>query len=403
MHKMKWWIVLATLVASLFLVPGAYACGGFFCTNVPVDQAAERIIFAVNDDGTIDAYVQINYTGAPDAFAWVVPVPNPPKVDVATMAMLRELDRLTQPVYVPPPLTSACQDAFRRLPLPAAAQPAGGATSSVTVFDQGSVGPFNYAVVGSDDPKAMVKWLQDNKYQITSAMEPFIDVYVKEKMVFLAMKLQPNKQVRDIQPVKMTYKATNPMIPLRLTAVAATPNMVVLTWILAKSQAEPENYAAMSVPDTDIVFTAFGGNNYTQLAQQRLGEQKGRAFITEYAGAANRFSISDPALRALLSQYAYLTRVYTRISPEDMTIDPVFRFNASLPDVSNVHDLSKDLNRVWDCDKMTNTVTNPVVATASRATDNFNPVVTAIYAAGACIALALVFVGFGLVVSRRRA
>jgi len=159
----------------------------------------------------------------------------------------------------------------------------------------------------------------------------------------------------------------------------------------------------VSVPDNDIVFTAFGGNNYPQLAQQRLGEQKGRAFVTEYAGAANRFSISDPALRALLSQYPYLTRVYTRISPEDMTIDPVFRFNASLPDVSNVHDLSKDPNRVWDCDKMTNTVTNPVVATASRATDNFNPVVTAIYAAGACIALALVFVGFGLVVSRRRA
>src|SRR5438105_6531001 len=101
MRKLKWWVVLATLAASLFVVPGAYACGGFFCTNVPVDQAAERIIFAVNDDGTIDAYVQINYTGAPDAFAWVVPVPNPPKVDVATMAMLRELDLLKAPGYVP--------------------------------------------------------------------------------------------------------------------------------------------------------------------------------------------------------------------------------------------------------------------------------------------------------------
>ena len=46
----------------------------------------------MNDgDGTIDAYVQINYTGAPDAFAWIVPVPNPPKLDVANMPMLREL------------------------------------------------------------------------------------------------------------------------------------------------------------------------------------------------------------------------------------------------------------------------------------------------------------------------
>jgi hypothetical protein len=32
-----------------------------------------------------------------------------------------------------------------------------------------------------------------------------------------------------------------------------------------------------------------------------------------------------------------------------MSVDPVFRFNADLPAISNVHDLSKDM-RVWDCD-----------------------------------------------------
>ena len=30
---------------------------------------------------------------------------------------------------------------------------------AVTVFDQGSVGPFNYAVIGSEDPTALVGWL----------------------------------------------------------------------------------------------------------------------------------------------------------------------------------------------------------------------------------------------------
>ncbi|MCA1554843.1 MAG: DUF2330 domain-containing protein, partial [Chloroflexi bacterium] len=112
MPKLKWLAMAVVVLGAFVLAPkSAQACGGFFCTNVPVDQAAERIIFAVNDDGTIDAIVQINYTGAPDAFAWVVPVPNPPKVDVATMPMLRELDRLTQPVYIAPSLTSACSEA----------------------------------------------------------------------------------------------------------------------------------------------------------------------------------------------------------------------------------------------------------------------------------------------------
>jgi hypothetical protein len=404
MKTIKYLCGFSVWLALLAVSPatGASACGGFFCTNVPVDQAAERIIFAVNDDGTIDAFVQINYTGSPDAFAWVVPVPNPPKLDTATMAMLRELDRLTQPVYMAPPLSDSCRNSLR---LPMAAQapaPGARADSSVTVFSQGDVGPFNYAVIGSDDPKAMVNWLRENKYQITEAMEPFIDVYIKEQMVFLAMKLQPKKEVRDIVPIKMTYKSLKPMIPLRLTAVAANPNMIVLTWILAKTQAEPENYAVVKVPDTDIIFFAFGNHNYQQLASQRLAEHKGRAFITEYAGPATRFSVQDPALRALLSRYAYLTRVYTRISPQDMTIDPVFKFNAALPDVSNVHDLSRDPNRVWDCNTMTNRYAGPVEVAVSAATNNYNPIIIAIYIAGGCVTLALGFVGVALFFGLRR-
>ena len=405
MQKYRWFVLPVFLFVLFSFAPAAHACGGFFCTNVPVDQAAERIIFAVNDgEGTIDAYVQINYQGAPDAFAWIVPVPNTPKLDVATMPMLRDLDRLTQPVFIAPPLDDTCRN---RLPVPmaAVAAPTSAPAGGVTVFDQGSVGPFNYAVIGSEDPKALVNWLRENKYQITPAMEPFIDVYVKEKMQFLAMKLQPNKQVRDIQPVKMTYKAVQPMIPLRLTAVAATPNMVVLTWILSKTQAEPQNYAVVKVPDSDIVFTGFGGNNYFSLVSQRLNDFQGRAFITEFAGATTNLRPNDPDLRGLLGRYPYLTRVYTRISPEQMTIDPVFKFNTALPDISNIHDLSKDPSRVWECKSSTiaNRSAGPVEATVIRATDSYNPVVMAIYGAGVCVALALGFVGVALVVARRSA
>src|SRR5690348_6944012 len=144
--------VFALIVLGLFVVlapPSARACGGFFCTNVPVDQSAERIIFAVNEGaGTIDAYVQINYSGSPDRLAWVVPVPSRPKVDVADMALFNELDLLTQPNYIAPPLPSNCQ-----IPVPAAAE-AGG----VNVFGQGSVGAYDYAIVGSQDSQELVQW-----------------------------------------------------------------------------------------------------------------------------------------------------------------------------------------------------------------------------------------------------
>ena len=86
----------------------AFACGGLFCQNVPVSQQGERIIFTMNGDGTITAYVQINYVGEAPDFSWVVPVPTVPEVDVAEMATFDELDLLTQPVILSPQDSAMC-------------------------------------------------------------------------------------------------------------------------------------------------------------------------------------------------------------------------------------------------------------------------------------------------------
>jgi hypothetical protein len=41
---------------------------------------------------------------------------------------------------------------------------------------------------------------------------------------------------------------------------------------------------------------------------------------------------------ALFDKFSHLTRLYTTLSPQDMTLDPVFSFNPGLPDVSNTHE-----------------------------------------------------------------
>ena len=59
-------IFLLGALASVFLFFGfadsASACGGLFCQNNPVDQAAERIVFSVNPDGTVTSLIEIAYT-----------------------------------------------------------------------------------------------------------------------------------------------------------------------------------------------------------------------------------------------------------------------------------------------------------------------------------------------------
>jgi uncharacterized protein (TIGR03382 family) len=55
--------------------------------------------------------------------------------------------------------------------------------------------------------------------------------------------------------------------------------------------------------------------------------------------------------QALFAKFPYMTRLFTTISPEEMTKDPIFSFNPDLPDVSNVHTVKAtatcDVEKPW--------------------------------------------------------
>lgn len=360
MRRLIGFVILIVVVAGAGTwLNTADACGGLFCQTVPVDQQGEQIIFATNNNGTISAYVQINYTGSAPDFSWVVPVPSVPELDVAEIETFDELAQLTRPRFIVPDVPDCAMivmeaDGERMAGVPSAS------SDDVEVLSQGSVGPYNYSVITSPDPDALIIWLRENDYRVTEPMEPLIHVYNEEGMVFLAMKLQGEAGVQDIQPVVMTYESTKPMIPLRLTAVAANPNMTVATWIFGKERAYPVNYAHPTIKDEDIRVVPFAVTpngdpltNYTQLVDNTIDLYEGRAFITEFADDTESLmsAANDPLLKDLLRNYDYVTRFLGRISPEEMTVDPVFDFNGNMADVSNIHDLTKfDPETVYGCD-----------------------------------------------------
>ena len=59
-----------------------------------------------------------------------------------------------------------------------------------------------------------------------------------------------------------------------------------------------------------------------------------------------RDQAGDGDRRRCCESRPYLTRLYTTMSADEMTMDPVFEFNPDLPDVSNVH----TANRYVRCD-----------------------------------------------------
>jgi hypothetical protein len=395
MKSIKRSAILLTLLCLTILIfaPSSLACGGLFCQNIPVDQSAERIIFTV-DPGQISAYVQINYTGDAPNFAWVVPVPSVPEVDVAEMSSFDELQAATDPVFMLPPMPDCMLDS---MPMPAAAESAAG-SGDVTVYSSGEAGPYAYDVVGTEtgNTRALIDWLNENNYRITPEMEPLVFVYVEEGMLFLAMKLQPDQGVQDIQPVKMTYQSERPMIPLRLTAVAANPNMGIYTWIFGRGQAEPQNYAKLQISDNDLSLNSpFGGGvNYLQLVASGVDRYEGKAFITEYARPTSQLNVIDPLLQELRQRYPYVTRLYGQMSPEEMTVDPVFDFNPDLPEVTNIHDLTNRTD-MYPCQDGAVNIEVPTLFTDDDqpATTNFAIPYILLGAVGAAC-----LIGFGLLV-----
>lgn len=359
-HQKLWTFVFILAGLFILMTSPVFACGGLFCQTVPVLQESENIIFAINDNETITATVQIIYTGDAPNFSWVVPVPSVPVVDVAEPELFEELIMLTDPIIVPPrndcPLPTQTASATMMDEMEADMMAPTPDLSQVEVLAEGSVGPYDFHVVTSEDRDALIFWLRTNQYRVDPPMEPLIHLYSDEGMVFLAMKLQPEAGVEEIQPVQMTYEGTNPMIPIRLTAVAAVENMSVNTWIFADAQTIPMNYAYPTVKNTDLRadFSQIGGTNYLQLVDQTVDLYEGRAFVTEYAMPSDDLLSMHPDnedLLELIADHAYVTRFFGRMSPAEMTVDPIFSLAPELPNFPNVRDLSDYSGAIfWGCE-----------------------------------------------------
>ncbi len=345
-------VTAAGVALALFAARPAGACGGFFCnTPTPVDQTAEQIAFA-SEGGKGATYVQIQFTGSAPDFGWIVPVMQvPEKVEVVAPTLFTELQRLTAPQFVFPSFGSdvvtsgcggACADADVAMSRSAEEVP-----KSVEELGGGSVGPYDWVVVQSTDATELLSWLAERRYNVSTEAVDIVQRYLDKGAKFVALKLIPSADVSQLTPVKFTFPAFEPCVPLRLTAVSARPDMGVVVYVLGETRAVPQLYREATVDHTTlrVDFSQPGGTDYRTVLGNAVDAAGGRAFVTEYAGRSSVLmaQATDEATRSLLKEASYVTRLYTVISPDEMTEDPLFEFSApgELQDVSNVHPLEQ--------------------------------------------------------------
>lgn len=435
------------LASAMALAPSeARACGGTFCDanlpgQMPVDQTGETILFAI-DNGYVEAHVQIEYDGGDASeFAWLVPVPEVPELEIGSWRLVQAVLDGTVPVHgfednlvCDGPLPPGGGSVFLQAP------DGGGASGGEDpdVLAQAVVGAFEYAILQGGTSETITQWLQDNDYAVSDDAPPILDEYIAEGHVFVALRLRHNQGVTDIHPIVIRFPGNEPCIPIRLTRVAAKEDMDIRALFLGEARVVPTTYRHVLLNRVRLDWLNLG-TNYRELVTMAVDapESAGRGFVTEFAGSTdvvdgsvldttnldpgaftgvpvvqvvdvlvgmglmecdsnecNWFHELAPSLvheflpvpagvsegdfysclscyaglidaqawdadafvaafterivaplqhgQDLLDTWPYVTRLYTTISPHEMTVDPMFTENSELPDVANRHGAQRD-------------------------------------------------------------
>lgn len=325
----------ACAVSALAFSPSdARACGGTFCDGNPgptttameVDQSGENVAFVVAN-GVVEAHVQIQYVGDPQRFAWIIPMPRIPEVEIGSQLLFLNLLNATVPSFTLTTSYDTCQSGGGSSRSGSGSGCMGGfgsddAGTSGDANDLGttsggsdevteepteelreSVGAFEVTVLQPRGPKEIDAWLVTNGYLVDSEAAFIVQEYIKRGYVFVAVKLQADAALDEIHPLVFRYEGDEPCIPLKLTRIAATQQMGVRAFFFGDRRVVPTGTFKLVTPNEARFDWLSVGSNYPDVVRRAVDEPgaAGRAFVTEYDGSSNivpRTGIDDAAWNA---------------------------------------------------------------------------------------------------------
>lgn len=323
----------------LALTAVASACGCFASSDAPVDQIGERILFRQDGEKDWTAFVEVQFgcSQPNQEFAWLIPVQKgfDVRTDVRTAAagLFDDLEHATAPRFTadltnPMDYAASCDSPTDSLVAETSLDPLDAA--SVFLQGQAVVGPYEIDKLDGDTD-ALLGWLGDAGYRLPESAEEPIQHYVDLGFEFLGVKLDPSGLSGPVETLVLDCGMTEPTVPLKLTAPAATPDMPITVYVLGSERVSPSE-PWVEVEPAHGEFADGAGWEAAIREQQELAG--GRAWTVEYAAPAHELLMNlelDTALE--LGHGGYITRLRAFVDPEDMGVDPVFVEDPSAPNV----------------------------------------------------------------------
>jgi len=217
-------IVVGILVigATKTFGDGGFVSGHYYLGKI---FQGEQMAVIKYEEGVEDVIFKVKYEGEADEFGWIIPVPAQPEVDTKSEEfdkIFKELATLTQSSRIGWTMKGRGENSEGYW-----------SDAHVYVVEETTVGIYNVAVIQAYKSNALTNWLNQHGYFIPIGGENIINEYVNKNWYFVAAKIIPEQfeEKGNIHPIRLTFKTSEIIYPMKITSISAKENMDVLLYI----------------------------------------------------------------------------------------------------------------------------------------------------------------------------
>jgi len=252
---------------------------------------AHRMAFATSGTRTV-LWDQIRYAGAPTEFSWVLPVKGDVRLEASTDAWFEALEAVTNARVSPPPLHCyqlidrggcSCGGDDSSTLAPSAGGVPRDAINGVVVTHEGSVGPYQYVQVEGGG-QALAQWLPENGYAVPADVVPMLTAYATEGFGFIALKLQPGLQTKQMTPVRVVTEGGLGTLPLRMVAAGTGDFVAITLYVIAEGRYDVDGFGQAKLDTSKLTWDwRTSQSNYADVRKLALDAEGGKVWLTAFA------------------------------------------------------------------------------------------------------------------------
>jgi hypothetical protein len=301
---MRTLVLTTTIILTIAIASTAQAFCGFYVARADTGlfNQASQVVLVRDGDRTVITMAN-DFQGDVKNFAVVIPVPTfieREQINVADNALIDHLDAYTAPRLVEYHDQDPCVK-YDRMELAmkgnAAASPElledtdNNRALGVTIEASYSVGEYDILILSAEESSGLIRWLDENDYNIPKGAERVVDSYLKQDMRFFVAKVNLEEQASlgyaNLRPLQVAYESNRFMLPIRLGTLNARGKQELFVYALTRTgRVETTNYRTVRLPSNtevpEFVEQEFG-EFYRDMFARQTKAQDERAVFLEYA------------------------------------------------------------------------------------------------------------------------